>query len=237
MTYFDLGLIDGNSFGAAQLDLIEAALNKGVLAAEVRLYVGTVQPTGWLFLNGQVVVNFQGLYPDAWAAIPAAWKSGSNANLPNMAARFPIGQDGGHVLGAAGGANTHTLATVNLPSHLHAIDHNHAVATSTIESNDHHHQVDTTAFAASGGGVVVQTLPGPHAVYDVGDTSTGATIFTTNAFMTFGAEDISNTHFVQHHTHDLDLPNFVGSSGLTGSGTAVDHTPAWVAFNFILKVH
>ena len=72
MTYIDLGLIDGNNFSAASVDSLEAAINKGVLAAEVRMYVGPTEPTGWKFLHGQVVTNFQGLYPDAWALIPAS---------------------------------------------------------------------------------------------------------------------------------------------------------------------
>lgn len=237
MTYFDLGLIDGNSFGAVQVDAIEAAINKGILAAEVRLYVGSAAPTGWLFLNGATVVNFQGLYPDAWAVIPVAWKSGSNANLPNLAGRFPVGQDGSHVLGAAGGSNTHVMSTANLPSHSHAIDHDHGNVTSTGESAHHLHQLDMSASGITvGGGIIVQNTPGPNAVYDVGDTSTGATVFAVGGMQTTIDQNPS-TFATADHTHDVNLPNFTGTSGLTGSASAIDHTPAWVAFNFILKVH
>lgn len=236
MTYIDLGLIDGNSFGAVQLDLLEAAINKGVLAAEVRLYVGAAEPLGWLFLNGQVVINFQGLYPDAWAQIPASWKSGSNANLPNMAGRFPTGQDGSHVLGTAGSANTHTLTTANLASHTHPIDHDHPLETFSGITTQAYDQFN---FAGS--------VPAHHA-HGPG-TGGGANYFVTNGggspanvavgtgFAANPATNFAGGDHIHRFSLNVDLANLAGTSGPTGSGTAVDHTPAWVAFNFILKVH
>lgn len=238
MTYFDLGLIDGNSFGAAQLDLIESSINKGVLAGEVRMYVGSAAPTGWLFLNGAVITNFQGLYPDTWAVIPASWKSGSNVNLPNMAAKFPVGQDGSHVLGATGSTNTHTLAIANLPSHTHAIDHDHALFTASGQTGDawdwplgttahsgHQHNPNgnfANGFVADGTGT-----GGPSANIAIGGIS----------YVMNNATNVAGSDHLHKFTLNIDIPAFSGTSGPTGSATAVDHTPAWVAFNFILKVH
>lgn len=230
MTYIDLGLIDGNFFNAAHVDSIEAAINKGVLAAEVRMYAGATEPTGWKFVNGQVLVNAQGLFPDFWAVIPASWKSGSNATLPNMAASFPVGQDGTHALGAAGGANTHTLVAGNLPPHAHAIDHDHGLVTTTGQSTTHTHGV----FPQNASGTEIWT-------YFVVQNPSGTTGFTglTAAGGTVGnlrpaVTDLNNVD----HTHNVDLPNFTGSSGNgPGASTAVDHTPKWVGWNYIIKVH
>lgn len=242
MAYIDLGLVDGNFFNAASVDTIEAAINNIAWSASIVMTVRAVAPTGWLFLNGAVVVNFQGLYPDAWAVIPASWKSGSNANLPNMAARFPIGQDGSHVLGATGGANTHTIASGNLPVHTHAIDHDHPLLTVSGFTSDavdhtygtggvHAHVISNPLNGATnlvvtgaGGGVVAANIPITGASY--GTLSTA-----------YGTGATGNQH--QHDfSINIDLPNFVAASGNGGfANTAIDHTPQWLAVNFMLKVH
>jgi len=227
----DLGLVDGNNWNAFDVDSLENAINTACFACEVRMYVGSVAPTGWIFVAGQVVVNFQGLYPEAWGIIPASWKSGSNANMPNMSARFPIGQDGSHVLGAAGGGNTHTMVAANLPAHAHTIDHTHAGASGyTSDAVDHtygtggvhaHSPNGSTYFVgqSAGGPNAIQLSPGSGAtVVNIGGTTAGG-----------------NAH---QHDYVVSVPGFSGSSGNgPGSASAVDHTPAWVAFNFIMKVH
>lgn len=238
MVLVDLGLIDGNSFSAASVDALEAAINASCDAGDIKMTIRAVTaPTGWIFLAGQVVINFQGLYPQAWLVIPASWKSGSNANIPNMAQSFPIGQDGTHALGAAGGANTHVLLSGNLPPHAHAIDHDHGVVTSTAQSVNHNHGISGPLNGFDQ--FVVQNIspPGPHAVFDAGDTSTGATIFGAAGLVSSSEQD-PTTHAASAHTHNVDLPNYVGASDNgPGASTAVDHTPKWVAFNFIMKVH
>lgn len=236
MALIDLGLIDGNFFNAAHVDLIEAAINVGQPAGEVRLSVAAVAPAGWLFLSGQVVVNFQGLYPQAWAVIPATWKSGSNANLPNMEQRFPIGAHASFPLGNAGGSLTKTIATANLPVHAHDMTHTHVSHThsGTTGIQDTHH---THGPPAGSNYFVTELLGGPHAI-----NITSGTGRTVNEVGNTGDETASFSGGVGNHGHPFTTggntaDGFTGNTGNIGSGTALDITPSWVAFNFMLRVY
>lgn len=235
MVLVDLGLIDGNNFSAASVDALEAAINASCSAGDIKMTIATVAPTGWLLLNGATIVNFQGLYPQAWAVIPAIWKSGSNANLPNMASSFPIGQDGSHGIGGAGGANTHTLVANNVPLHTHPIDHDHPNVNVTGYTSD---AVDHTY----GGNGSHAHNPSPGAggtayVGNGGGTTANLTLGGGSYILSPGTDSQGRLH--QHdYNINVDLPNFVAASGNnTTTGTAVDHTPKWVAMNFIMKVH
>lgn len=219
MGLIDLGLIDGNAFGAAHVDLIEAAINVGQPAGEVRLSVAAVAPAGWLFLSGQVVINFQGLYPQTWAVIPAAWKSGSNANLPNMEQRFPVGAHASFPLGTAGGSLTKTIAAANLPVHSHTF------AGTTGDQNQHH--THSPGNYLLGDQWVVQRAGGPNAFQIT--PGTGSTI-STYAGSSTELDDGTGHGGLHQHT-------FAGNTGNVGSGTALDITPSWVAFNFMLRVY
>ena len=84
------------------------------------LYFGTVEPIGWLFLNGQTVTNADTKYPNLWTVAPSAWKSGTSLILPNMADRVAIGATA--AIGVTGGANSHTLIQAELPAVTLSID-------------------------------------------------------------------------------------------------------------------
>lgn len=157
---------------------------------------------GWYVCNG-AAVNV--------AASPI-WNA-ANRHLPNLDdGRFLRGST---QAGTQGGAATssidhthsvtsnvtvgnHTLTTANLPSHRHGIDHNHAAFNTT--SGGSHTHTNARVNAAIGPDYAVADISATNVGYGTWSTSGGA------------------------HTHSIDVPNFTGNSGYTGSGTAVTHS-------------
>lgn len=100
-------------------------------------FAGTAAPTGWLLCYGQAVSR--ATYSDLFTAIGTTWGAGDGSttfNLPDFRGRVGAGKDDmggsaagrlttaasgvdGLTVGAAGGAQTHTLVTAEIPSHSH----------------------------------------------------------------------------------------------------------------------
>jgi hypothetical protein len=132
---------------------------------------------------------------------------------------------------------TVTLLTANMPAHTHSIDHDHPATTSTTQSVNHTHAVSdpthshsqfVTANAGTGG-------PGLRLDYDADGAGSqayaqGVNTGGSNTGITLGSE-------TANHTHSVDLPNFTGTSGSTGSGSAVTTRPRHLGVNVILKAH
>lgn len=248
MALIELGLVDGNYFNDDHVNAIEAAINQCAPAGTVRMTIESSVTTGWLLLQGQTVTNGQSLYPDLWAVAPAAWKSGANLILPNATSRFPIG---GGTLGSIGSGNTKTIATGNLPVHSHTMDHDHGTALSGGRTVGHTHSGTTSAMSANashnhvmnGGGAVLTQVGSPSS-WNFGDGIGGGASYVLYATtQTIGTTNTDHVHSVttgtesSDHQHYTDLPNYTGSTGNTGSGTALDITPAYFAVNFAIKAH
>jgi microcystin-dependent protein len=102
-------------------------------------YAGAAAPTGWLLCFGQQISRTT--YADLFTAIGTAYGIGDGVttfNIPDLRGRVIAGKDDmgatsadrltnqtggldGDVLGATGGAETHTLTTAELPAHTHSV--------------------------------------------------------------------------------------------------------------------
>jgi microcystin-dependent protein len=86
---------------------------------EIRMFAGTREPIDWAFCQGQLLPISQ---YDALYALLGTTYGGDGINtfaLPDLRGRIPVHQGSGYVLGQAGGAETVTLTTNQLPSHTH----------------------------------------------------------------------------------------------------------------------
>lgn len=115
---------------AAIESLIAAAIAdlEAPKVGEMKIFVGTVAPTGWLLCEGQAIAR-TGAYADLFALIGTTFGAGNGSttfNVPDLRGRTPVGPDSGagrlssnNSLGKASGAQAHKLAESEIPSHKH----------------------------------------------------------------------------------------------------------------------
>ncbi len=175
-------------------------------------------PSNWLICNGAAVSRTT--YAALFAVIGTTYGVGDNSttfNLPNLMGRVPFGIDTNqtefNVLGETGGAKTVTLAITNLPAHTHAIDHNHPE--STTSSNGSH----THTYTDRGDATFTVDAPGSTILASVADNQSSTYTTSSNG----------------SHTHTFNVPDFDGTSGSTGSGTAFSILPPYIALHYIIK--
>jgi microcystin-dependent protein len=202
--------------------------------------------TGWLKMDGTAYASADTNYADLWAVAPAAWKSGSTLTLPDMTARTPMG---GGTLGATGGANSVTLATGNLPSHAHTVNHDHG-SSNTGAGTSHAHTIAHThtvtvgpdgshqheerylnTISANAGTYSMMRPYGWSGTSQNGNSSPSSHSHSGNTGNSSAADSGSESS----HTHAFDMPAYTGNSGNAGSGTAVDTTPAHLRVNFFIR--
>jgi microcystin-dependent protein len=149
------GMGDGTAAqdGATMANLI-ARMPAGVIVP----YGGTTEPTGWLFCYGQAISR--STYADLFTAISTTYGTGDGSttfNLPDLRGRVVAGQDdmggtsanrltspiNGDTLGAAGGAESVTLAQADLPN---------VTLTGSTSSADAHTHAGVPSFIGVSGG-------------------------------------------------------------------------------------
>jgi microcystin-dependent protein len=140
---FSLPAADGSSGdvlqtdGSGNLSFIAIAAADSIPVGSVMPYAGSTNPTNWLFCAGQAISR--STYADLFTIIGTTYGVGDGSttfNIPDLRGRLVAGQDDmggtsanrltglsggvdGDVLGASGGAETHTLTTTEIPSHTH----------------------------------------------------------------------------------------------------------------------
>lgn len=129
----------------SSLDYRVTQAEKNAPVGTMSMYAGSAAPAGWLLCQGQTV-SFAD-YPLLAAVFGV---TGGTWTLPDLRQRVPLGSGTGYVLRTDGGATTDsvTLATTNLPSHYHNIEHGHGIAdhdhtySHTHGCPDHSHSVN-----------------------------------------------------------------------------------------------
>ncbi len=172
-------------------------------------------------------------------AFPAESNAAFSGNMPNLSdERFLQGSTSS---GTVGGANTVTLVTANLPAHSHSINHDHASFTITGGSHSHgisdpghahNHGVDTTQGYAVGTPISATSGAGG---FDAGEFSDRAPNLWASGFIRAGSTGIS-VQTNSSHSHTVDVPNFTGTSGNTGSATAFDIRPKYFNVVYVMRV-
>lgn len=133
---------------------------------EIRPFVFSPLPDGWLLLDGTAVDEDD--YPALAAVVPSSWLSGGNINLPDMTARGLVGEGSGYGLGDAGGEEEHTLTTAEIPAHTHSYEI--SVLTADIVGEIPAPALDSLAPAttgSTGGGDAHNNMP-PYLVVNWG---------------------------------------------------------------------
>jgi microcystin-dependent protein len=151
-----------------RISAIERMIGTGLSGAIVPIggvvpFYGTTAPITWLLCYGQLVAKTD--YPVLWNTIGHAGNAGVDPGggqfkIPDLRGKTLVGLDniGGsdagilsmaNTLGLTGGAETVTLITANLPSHTHAIDHDHASVTSAAGSSHTHSGSGSTGSGSS----------------------------------------------------------------------------------------
>jgi microcystin-dependent protein len=135
VTATELGYVSGVT-SSIQTQISAISFPAGVMAP----YAGSSAPTGWLLCYGQAISRTT--YADLFTAISTAYGVGDGSttfNLPDLRGRTAVGKDDmggaaasrmtsggsgvdGATLGAAGGTQTHTLVTGEMPAHNHSGD-------------------------------------------------------------------------------------------------------------------
>jgi microcystin-dependent protein len=232
----EIGYLDGiTSSVQTQLNTTNEFISP---TGSIIIWAGGTAPTHWLLCNGATVSRTT--YARLFAAIGTTYGAGDGSTtfaIPNLMGRVPFGKDPDQAefnsLGETGGTKTLTIAIANLPVHTHSIDHNHAEVSSSTDSHSH------SGTTSSGGSHTHTVSDGGSGAVTVGTsgTTTGVAdnISTTRTTSSNGSHSHSFSTSTDSHSHTVNLPNFSGTSGPTGSGTALPSLPPYIVLNYIIK--
>lgn len=225
-------------------------------------YAGATIPSGWLRCNGQTVSRTT--YARLFAVLGTTFGAGDGSTtfaVPDLRGRFPVGAGTGYPLGGVGGAETVALSIANLAAHIHGSashshpsaahvhdlgshshssdPHTHAVGTLAVGGGDHTHDIDarqTSLTSHDHDSAGVSAAPSDLAVdRDTGSAShshtlSGATASTTPG--STGTADLGNSGSTTPGSTGSATPK---SSGSTGSDSAHENRPPYLALHYLIR--
>lgn len=154
------------------------------------------------------------------ATIPTGWALCDGTNgTPNLINRFVFGAINA---GATGGNNNLTLTEANIPSHTHQTGSHTHTFSGTTGLATHGHDIATTS-----GGVAQPSGAKPLSGVTAVASTTNTYKFLSNAIQEDG---------IHAHSFSGTTAGASGTTGSTGTGTAIDNRPAYYALAFIIKI-
>lgn len=151
--------------------LATGAVPSSMPSGAVIPFAGSTEPSGWLFCFGQAISRTT--YAELFAAVSTTYGVGDGSttfNLPDLRGRVVAGQDDmggtsanrltnqtggldGDVLGATGGAETHTLTIAQMPAHTHTVANTLLTgSTGNISNVSTTREIGTTTSGSTGSG-------------------------------------------------------------------------------------
>ena len=219
--------IAANSVSYAKLE--STVLNVLPPIASVMQFMGTAEPSGWKFCNGQVLTIAS--YPDLYALLTSggtvfrygANPSGSTFVLPDMRHRVPVGlgsETEFDTLGEVGGSK------VGIQSH------DHTYSGTVVANGGHNHGMYT-----SNGGAHYHDIP--TRTNDIGTHGHGSTTRVSAASSSNNPTDtVQVTNYAVVHTHIIPAePDHAHtfSGTVTGAGTASGNLQPYMTVNYIIR--
>jgi microcystin-dependent protein len=177
-------------------------------------------PTGFLLCDGGAVSRTT--YAALFGVIGTTYGTGNGTTtftLPDLRGKFPLGSSSGHALGSAGGSETTTLSSTNLPAHTHGMS-----AVTVASGGAHSHTLSINSGASR------------SFVYDLGARSIYAGGGANGAF--YGSSSAGDDH-VHSGTANADVGHahsMSGTSDSTGTGTAATTLSPFQTVNYVIKV-
>jgi microcystin-dependent protein len=213
---------------------------------------------GWVLCDGAAYSRTNFVYSALFAAIGTSFGPGDGSttfNVPDSRGRTLVGVGLGpgltnRVLGAAGGAESHAIATAEMPNHTHGISdpgHSHGVGNDSPDHGHNHGHSMGTDNANHTHGIGGMNLVGASA-HDhdaVGNLSTGTQQANAgNMFIQTGGESNNHTHQCfsdatganARHSHSLGSSGAGLSLGAVGGNSAISLVQPFVAAYLLIKL-
>lgn len=209
------------------------AVNLGQIATlippgTIWMYGGSSAPAGWAQCRGQVVSTTDPTYVDLFAAIGYTFgdPGGGNFNLPKFDSNVPVGS--GYGTGDFGMGKTGGNADDG-PEHDHTVTHSHGMNNHVHSLNAHKHTTPSHKHSVSGHTHTINghnhTMNHDHPQVTsqsrTGSLIAGSFQSNTNLVNAGGAFQYPSwLDNVANHNHTVNLPNWTGNTGNSGTLTS-----------------